>query len=88
MRLMLLALVAVFVVMSGQVFAGPYDEIWIKECIQDNQDQGQTADTIRIYCKCMTDKMPESENRSVTMWEKTHPEEMEYCSDLAKWKGR
>ncbi|MFZ2448202.1 MAG: hypothetical protein WAW37_17735 [Syntrophobacteraceae bacterium] len=88
MRLFLVVLAMVLAVASVPAFADVYDDIWIKECIQDNQDQGQTSETIRIYCKCMNEHMSNSETRSITTWEKTHPEEREFCSDMAQWRGR
>ncbi len=87
MRLLLIFLMMAFVAGTGLAFADVYDEVWIKQCIQDNQSQGQSAETIRIYCTCMNEHMLNSETRSITTWEKTHPEEMEYCADLAGWKG-
>ncbi|MGA2401409.1 MAG: hypothetical protein ABSG91_06855 [Syntrophobacteraceae bacterium] len=88
MRLLLVFLMTAFVISSGQVFADVYDDAWIAQCVKDNQDQGQTSETVRIYCTCMNEKMSNQETRSITTWEKTHPEELEYCADLAGWKGR
>ncbi len=88
MRLIMIFLVMSFIIASGPASADVYDEVWIKQCIDDNQDQGQSAETIRIYCTCMNEHMLSSETRSITTWEKTHPEEMERCADLAGWKGR
>lgn len=88
MRWLLVLLVMAFVVASGQAFADINDEIWIKQCIQDNHDQGQTSETIRIYCTCMNEHMLNSETRSITTWEKSHPEEMESCANIAGWTGR
>lgn len=88
MRMLAVFFVVAFIAVSGQSYADVYDEVWIKQCIADNQGQGQTSETIRIYCTCMNDKMSSHETRSVTQWERTHPEEMEYCASLAGWKGR
>jgi hypothetical protein len=63
------------------------DKKWVNECIQDNQDQGQTAQTIRTYCTCMNDQMSETETQTITQWEKTHKKEADMCSSKAGWKG-
>lgn len=63
------------------------DAAWIKKCIGDNADQGQSAETVAVYCACMTEKMEVSETLSVTAWEKTHPKENAACSKAANWKG-
>lgn len=63
------------------------DAAWIKRCIADNGDQGQSAQTIAVYCACMTEKMDVSETLSVTAWEKSHPQEQAACSSAAGWKG-
>jgi hypothetical protein len=68
-------------------FANADDDAWIKRCVSDNQDQGQSTETIYAYCACMNEKMPSSETRSVTAWEKTHKAEAEACSTKAGWKG-
>lgn len=78
----------VFVAASVPALADIYDAAWINQCIEDNLDQGQTTETIRTYCECMNELMLTSELRSVTTWEKTHPEELEHCADKAGWIGR
>jgi len=88
MRSLLACFVMAFILLSGSAFADVYDDLWIRQCISDNQDQGQTSETIRVYCTCMNDKMSNEEARSITTWEKTHPEEMAYCANLAGWRGR
>ncbi len=59
---------------------------WIAKCMEDNKDQGQSAEVVRKYCECMTSKMDESETQSVTQWEKTHPKERKECDEIAGWK--
>ena len=62
------------------------DKKWIAQCISDNKDEGAKASVIRAYCECMVDKMPESETRSVTQWEKSHETERKACDKEAGWK--
>ncbi len=64
------------------------DAKWIKQCVADNADQHQSAATVASYCSCMDNKMPESETRSVTQWEKSHPKAEEQCAREAGWVGK
>lgn len=64
------------------------DVKWIKECVVDNQDEGQTAPVILGYCTCMNNKMSSNETRSITQWEKSNPRAVEACARQAGWKGR
>lgn len=64
------------------------DIAWIKRCISDNADEGQSADTLAVYCSCMNNKMSRDETLSITAWEKRHPEEEEACSRKARWQSR
>jgi hypothetical protein len=66
--------------------SGADDAAWIKRCVADNADQKQTAAVVAAYCSCMVEKMPESETRSVTAWEKSHKKEADACSAQAGWK--
>ena len=69
-------------------WANSDDAKWIRQCVSDNSDQHQSAETIASYCSCMDNKMPESETRTVTQWEKTHPRAEEECSREAGWVGK
>jgi hypothetical protein len=71
----------------GPAFANADDDAWIAKCVGDNADQGQTAETIAVYCSCMNGKMSTSETLSITAWEKLHPAEEKACSKAANWKG-
>jgi hypothetical protein len=62
------------------------DKKWIAQCVSDNKDEGAKASVVRAYCECMVDKMPESETRSVTQWEKSHETERKACDKEAGWK--
>jgi hypothetical protein len=64
------------------------DVKWIKECVSDNRDEGQTAPVILGYCTCMNNKMSSNETRSITQWEKSNPRAVEACAREAGWKGR
>jgi hypothetical protein len=63
------------------------DQKWVRHCVSDNRDEGQTAYVVETYCTCMTDKMPSSATQSVSAWEKTHFEEQEACSKEAGWNS-
>jgi hypothetical protein len=71
----------------GPAFANSDDDAWIAKCVGDNSDQGQSAETIAVYCSCMNGKMSSSETLSITAWEKKHPVEEKACSKAANWKG-
>jgi hypothetical protein len=62
------------------------DAAWIRRCVSDNKDEGQSATTIAVYCSCMNNKMSSNETRSITTWEKSHPAAQEACSREAHWK--
>lgn len=64
------------------------DVKWIKECVEDNQDEGQSAPVILAYCTCMNNRMSSSETRSITQWEKSNPRAVEACARQAGWRGR
>jgi hypothetical protein len=81
-----LLILLVSVVFSHPGFAGADDAKWIGQCVADNKAEGQSAETVQKYCECMNDKMPDSEEQSITEWEKTHKVEDEACSVAAGWK--
>lgn len=83
-----LAFAAAAFLSPGQARADADDVKWINQCIADNQDQGQTPQVIKSYCTCMNDKMPSSETRTITQWEKTHKKEADACSAQAGWKDK
>lgn len=62
------------------------DVTWINKCIADNKKEGATEDVVRKYCVCMNNKMSDSETKSITEWEKTHPDEVKACDKEAGWK--
>ena len=62
------------------------DVTWINQCIADNKKEGATEDVVRKYCVCMNNAMADSETKSVTEWEKTHPDETKACDKAAGWK--
>jgi hypothetical protein len=88
---LVLATAALAAVLSSQpAFAQQTadDVKWIKECVADNKDEGQTAPVILGYCSCMNNKMSSNETRSVTQWEKANPRALEACAREAGWKGK
>jgi hypothetical protein len=64
------------------------DVAWIKRCVADNKDEGQSADVVLSYCTCMNNEMSSSETRSITAWEKANPKIAESCGTKAGWKGK
>lgn len=76
---------ALLALASAQPVLANADQAWIKKCIKDNADQGQSEQVVTVYCACMTEKMEESETLSVTAWEKTHQAEAKACSAAAGW---
>jgi len=62
------------------------DVKWINQCIADNKKEGAAEDVVRKYCVCMDNAMGEDETKSVSEWEKTHPDETTACDKEAGWK--
>jgi len=62
------------------------DVTWINQCIADNKKEGATEDVVRKYCVCMNNAMGDEESKSVTEWEKSHPDETKACDKEAGWK--
>ena len=62
------------------------DVTWINQCIADNKKEGATEDAVRKYCVCMNNAMGNEETKSVTEWEKSHPDETKACDKEAGWK--
>ena len=62
------------------------DVTWINQCIADNKKEGATEDVARKYCVCMNNAMGNEETKSVTEWEKSHPDETKACDKEAGWK--
>jgi hypothetical protein len=62
------------------------DVTWINQCIADNKKEGATEDVVRKYCVCMNNAMGDEETKSVTEWEKSHPDETKACDKEAGWK--
>jgi hypothetical protein len=62
------------------------DVTWINQCIADNKKEGAAEDVVRKYCVCMNNAMGDEESKSVSEWEKTHPDETKACDKEAGWK--
>jgi hypothetical protein len=82
-RIALIAVAAVAMAPGvGPAFAAD-DAARIKQCVADNQGEGQTAAVVDAYCACMSKKMSASETQSVTTWENSHSSEQTACSEEA-----
>ena len=64
------------------------DVRWIRQCVSDNKDEGQSAPVVLAYCTCMNNKMSSSETRSITQWEKANPRTADACGKEAGWVGK
>ena len=62
------------------------DAKWIARCVSDNKDEKGSVDVIVKYCTCMDNKMPDSETRTITQWEKTHVAERKACDRESGWE--
>jgi hypothetical protein len=79
-RVALIAVAAVAMAPGvGPAFAAD-DAARIKQCVADNQGEGQTAAVVAAYCDCMSKRMSASETQSITTWEKSHPNDQGNCS--------
>lgn len=83
-----LLIAASTLVASSSAFADTTtdDVKWINQCIADNKKEGASPEVVQKYCVCMNNKMEDGETKSVTEWEKTHPDEMKACDKEAGWK--
>ncbi len=85
---------AALLILAGSLVAGPSafadttedDVTWINQCIADNKKEGAGEDVVRKYCVCMNNAMGDAEVKSITDWEKTHPDEVKACDKEAGWK--
>jgi hypothetical protein len=75
-----------FVSVPTAAYADADDAAWIKKCVGDNKREGATPEVVAAYCSCMNGKMSSDETKSITAWEKTHPDEMAACDKEAGWK--
>jgi hypothetical protein len=81
-------LLALPLAMSPAAFANTTEDdvTWINQCIADNKREGATEDVVRKYCVCMDNAMAKDETKSITEWDKTHPDETAACDKEAGWK--
>lgn len=84
---LLLAAVAL-AFLSGPALADTTEDDvkWVNQCIADNKKEGVTEDVVRKYCVCMNNAMSNDETKSISEWEKSHPDEMKACDKEAGWK--
>lgn len=61
------------------------DRRWINQCITDNAREGASRRVVTAYCTCMNNRMSNSETRSISQWERSHPRERRECSRQAGW---
>jgi hypothetical protein len=62
------------------------DVTWINKCIGDNKKEGATEEVVRKYCVCMNNAMSDDEEKSISAWEVSHPDETKACDKEAGWK--
>jgi hypothetical protein len=62
------------------------DVTWINQCIADNKKEGAAEYVVRTYCVCMNNAMSDEESKSVSEWEKSHPDETKASDKEAGWK--
>jgi len=62
------------------------DAKWIKQCVDDNKDQGAKPEVVAAYCSCMNGKMSANETQSISEWEKAHEAERKACDKEAGWR--
>jgi len=81
-----LLLAAGLTLASGVALADADDRKWINQCIKDNSDAKVAASIVKSYCTCMNDKMSDNETRTITQWEKSHPQERKACEKKSGWE--
>ncbi len=88
MRAIAIATALVGATLLGQAArAATTDDVkWITQCVADNKREGATREVVLKYCTCMNNKMDDNETKSITEWEKSHPDERKACDLEAGWK--
>ena len=60
----------------------------IGQCLEDNQDEGQTKEALAAYCACANEKMMQDNygrDIDISEWEKMNADGQEACSKEAGW---
>ena len=70
---------------TGAAQANSDDAKWVARCLKDNQDAKVDVSVVTKYCTCMNSKMDDNETKTITEWEKSHPQERDACSKEAGW---
>ena len=70
---------------SSPVYANNDEDAQIDQCVDDNDDSGQSEDVLTTYCQCASGKANNFGVR-ISDWEKTHADAQEACSKEAGWK--
>ena len=63
----------------------------IGQCLEDNEDEGQSTETLATYCSCANEKMMQDNygrDIDISEWEKMNPDGQEACSKQAGWISR
>ena len=63
----------------------------IGQCLEDNEDEGQSTETLATYCSCANEKMMQDNygrDIDISEWEKMNPDGQEACSKQAGWVSR
>ncbi|MFA5900414.1 MAG: hypothetical protein WC829_15025 [Hyphomicrobium sp.] len=83
----LMALIAAALLVGPASADTTEDDVkWVNQCIADNKKEGAAEDVVRKYCVCMNNAMSDDETKSVSEWEKSHPDEVKACDKEAGWK--
>jgi hypothetical protein len=89
MRISVPALFAASLFMAAPLaqpaYANNDEDAQIDQCIDDNDDAGQSEDVLNAYCQCASGKANDFGVR-ISDWEKTHADAQEACSKEAGWK--
>eukprot|EP01035_Chromulina_nebulosa_P057468 gene57468-78746_t len=79
MRIMLCTLAAAAMLalpLTQPAFANNDEDAQISQCIDDNSDEGQSADTLTAYCQCASAKTGDF-GVEISVWEKNHADAQE-----------
>ena len=72
--------------LTTPAFAEVDGEQRVANCIDDNNDAGQTDAVLMTYCCCANEQMSSTGYRRITEWEKADADDQEECSKAAGWK--
>jgi hypothetical protein len=90
-RLILAALVALTFTSHATMAWGVEDGDIIGQCLEDNEDEGQSTQALATYCSCANERMMQDNygrDIDISEWEKMNPDGQEACSKEAGWVSR